>query len=777
MHRTYWLLLLLTIFYDHVFGQNSTGQITGRVVSAEGMALANVQISIQKIDKKVITAEDGRFVVAKVAPGNYAIKFEHIGFEPRMIDNIQIAPDAVYDLGRIVLTPRCLPLREIIVTATRVENLPFEVAAPVNIVPLAQLAERAVRTTAEALREEPGIFVQKTNHGGGSASFRGLGSNQILILVDGIRLNNATYRLGNHQYLTTIDPNALAQIEVIRGPNSVLYGSDALGGAINLITKKPSFAATGAKVAVRWLNRYASADAEKTSHAELALTTKRWAWMSGFTYQDIGDLKRGQNSQHSVLEKSKNGVTQSPTGFRAYAADVKWLFKATPQQAWTLAYQRCRQEKVPRYDKYENDDYYRWLYHPQARDLVYLAYENQFQVKFLQPMQAAISWQRQAEGREMQSRPDTDLTRENDRVNTLGISLQLNPTFARHRLVYGFECYRDQVASQAVTVRHTTGTEKSEPRGRYPDNARYLSFGVFAQEQWEINARLKTLFGGRGSYFKADFQGATSPVQQEFKAITGSAGFIYSLTAPISVSGNVSQGFRAPNLSDITKLGESKGQIYEVPNFDLRPEKILNLDIGCRIHSDLLKATFSAYYARIYDLIASSNTSYHGATTIFLNGATYHIKSKQNIGQAYIRGLEAAFNYQVTNTLYFSGNISSARGQNVTLNEPVGGIPPAFGRLELKWNGGDAFAAIFTRFATKQTRLSADDQDDPRIPVGGTPGWHILSLRTGLKVSDWCQLQAALENIFDINYREHGSGVNGPGRNLILSVELGNSGR
>lgn len=226
-------------------------------------------------------------------------------------------------------------------------------------------------------------------------------------------------------------------------------------------------------------------------------------------------------------------------------------------------------------------------------------------------------------------------------------------------------------------------------------------------------------------------------------------------------------------MSDITKLGESKGLIYEVPNYDLQPEKMLNFDVGFTIHSELLKLAFSMYYARIHDLISSSDASYKGSSTILINGDEYIIKSKQNIGQAFIRGIEASLHYPLTEELFISGNVCSAFGHNTTLNEPVGGIPPAFGLLGLKWKRNDCFITVYSRFASKQNRLSADDLDDPRIPVNGTPGWQILSMRTGVNVLAWCRLQVALENIFDVNYREHGSGINGPGRNFIVSIDFG----
>lgn len=130
--------------------------------------------------------------------------------------------------------------------------------------------------------------------------------------------------------------------------------------------------------------------------------------------------------------------------------------------------------------------------------------------------------------------------------------------------------------------------------------------------------------------------------------------------------------------------------------------------------------------------------------------------------------------YNGLSTIEKDGAVTTTYGQNTTNNEPVGGIPPSFGILGLKWDTETYYFDFYMRFATKQDRLSADDKDDPRIPEGGTPGWRIFNLRTGFNFLDFTNLQFAVENIFDYNYREHGSGVNGPGRNFIVSLEFNN---
>jgi len=761
--------LLSSIFFT---ANGMAGQITGRVITREGKAIPHAVVQVMGV-QQVSADRTGHFITKPLTPGEYTLKISHIGFEQKIILNIRISEEPFRDLGDLVMENRIMPLGEMIVSATRVSAPSFVDSAPLNLIPFSRVQERAAKTSAEALREEAGISVQKTNHGGGSAIIRGLSSNQILLLVDGVRLNNSTYRLGNHQYLTTIDPNMLEQIEVVRGPNSVLYGSDALGGTINLVTRTPSFAASGCELTYGLLNRFASADHEKTTAGALSISGKRVAIDLGGSYKNYDDLRRGANSAHQELEKSKNGAVQSPSGFYAYDANGKLVYNPHHQQCWTLAYQSCRQIRVPRYDKYELEDYYRWVYHPQKRDLLYLNFKDHSRIKWLGDVQTFVSWQRQEEGREQQKRMDTDLTVENDIVHTLGASVQFNPVFADHSVMYGVEGYKDFIKSNAYKTIAMSQAMQWQPRGRYPDGSEYTTSGLFIQDQWQIDPYFKVRLGTRFSYFNAHFMGDAQKVVQQFKAYTASLGAVYSVTTFCNLVGNVGQAFRAPNLSDIAKLGESKGNIYEVPNYRLEPEKVLNVDIGFKINARPLKLDCSAYYAKIYDLLASAEASYHGSKTIVLNGIAYRIKSKQNIGQAYIRGLEASFACQIYKKLNFHGNICSTIGHNTTLHEPVGGIPPAFGLFGFKLASERYFLSVYTRFASRQNRLSSDDCDDPRIPVDGTPGWQIFNLRFGGYAFPCCRWRLGVENIFDVNYREHGSGINGPGRNVIISLELG----
>ena len=770
-------LLITFLFWGNSMAQVKGGKIDGYVYNLQGKPISDAYVVIPTLGLADVTSNNGYYIIEHIRPGSYSIKFDHISFSAKIVDNIVVRESFTTTLDTIILESHIYDVSDITVTATRSQRSTPFISSQINSVSLSQIKARNAKTSAEALREETGIFVQKTNHGGGSAVIRGLSSNQILILVDGIRLNNSTYRLGNHQYLTTIDNLIVDQIEVVRGPTSVLYGSDALGGTINVITKHPIPYSSGFDMDFRLYSRFASADFEKTARTEVALRYHRFALLGGFSFKHYDDLTRGRKSKHPQIEKSTNGYKQTPSGFKSYDFDTKFLYGLTSSQTLTLTYQMTRQIDVPRYDKYESDGYLRWIYKPQNRRLIYLKYDNYLNNKILQSLQATISQHSQEEGREIQKSIDLPMTKEHDQVNTLGFSLQTSSIQDKHEITLGWELYRDKVSSKRSNTYPDSDSTIQDVRGRYPDNAKYTSLGIFTQDEIKLSSKWRVTLGARFSYMQTSFylnQTLFTPqigelYEQSFKSLTASIGNVFELKKEIHMKAHIAQAFRAPNLSDLAKLGESKGTIIEIPNQDLKPEKLVSLDFAVDINYPALRAKVAVFYTNIRDLIASADATLNDTQ---IDTTIYKIKSKQNVGQAYIRGIEIGFEYNPFKKILFYTNITSTFGQNITLNEPVDGIPPTFGLAGLKWLSPDYYFDLYIRFASKQNRLSTDDRDDPRIPIGGTPGWKIVNFKAGFKFLETVDLRLTVENIFDINYREHGSGINGPGRNFILGMEL-----
>jgi len=774
----------ISFFLTAVFCYSSespgTGTLKGRVADAGGRPIVKAHVQLAETMVGCVTDQDGCFVLEQVPEGVYSLRITHIAYTKRVVSPVVIRKHKTNDLGTVYLRGTVLHTPGVSVTATRTETEVTDVPQALNLVPGSVVRQRNGKTSAEALREEPGVFIQKTSHGGGSAVIRGLSSNQILLLVDGIRLNNSTYRLGNHSYLTMVDYFTLEQLEVVRGPGSVMYGSDALGGTVNAVTSERTPEQGSGGLAYRLFGRLASADQERTWRADMSYATERAGLTGGISIKRFKDLRRGSRRSTPGLEHSQNGAVQKPSGFDCLDWNYKLVCYPAKTTKVTVASQYTRKTDLPRYDKYENNGYYKWFYDPQQRQLSYLRINQSLNNPYVSSVQATLSYHNQQEGRLTQKSQESAISREWVGVKTGGLSVQFHSYAYRHLFTYGTDIYHDRVGAERHTQDPVTLEMTADEQARYPDGSEYTSLGLFVQDEIAVSAALKGILGVRYSAFYAEFSlPHTSPaaglfgtsVHQDFSSVTGSAGLIWDVTGDVHVTVNAGQAFRAPNLSDISKLGESKGSVFEIPNPGLKPEQMTSVDAGLKVSGGNLSAAASVYYAGITDLIASADALYGADPYIERNGTVYKVKSKQNTGRAYVCGLESAVSCS-WNSLNVFANITLPYGWNVTQNEPVGGIPPFFGLAGVRRRLSRGFVEGFVRFASKQDRLSADDLDDPRIPQGGTPGWHIVTVRAEYDLSRCLRINACVENIFDINYREHGSGINGPGRNFILSLEL-----
>ena len=334
-------VLLLLINFNSIYSQDRC-IIKGHVFDPNENPIPMVNVFLLGTSQGTTTDSTGYFEFS-VEPGReYTLKFSHVSYEDLYKKRIFAESGKTVDIGSINLFPEVLQGESLVITATKIPKSRFELAAPVNIVTSENIKERNSKTTSESLREEAGVFVQKTNHGGGSAILRGLGSNQILILVDGIRLNNSTYRLGNHQYLTTVDNNIAEKVEVVRGPTSMLYGSDAMGGTINVISEKhyPTGEKGRPEIKFSVSGRNSSADNEKSVRGKFSIVSEKLSFLSGISYKDFGDLKRGKNSRHTSLEKSTNGLLQSPSGFSQLDFDSKLIYSPSGEKSLIFAFQK-----------------------------------------------------------------------------------------------------------------------------------------------------------------------------------------------------------------------------------------------------------------------------------------------------------------------------------------------------------------------------------------------------------------------------------------------------
>ncbi len=783
-------MVLFTGFFNNTPAQGNQGAISGTVTDSEtNLPLDLVRFTVSDSNLGAVSDEDGHFLIQGLSPGMVRLSASRIGYREKMID-VSVPYGAALDL-RIIMAPTVLDIDEnIVVTATRTPESVYKIPALVSILSSRTIQEKNVQQTAELLREAVGVTVQKTNQGGGSPIIRGLRANRLLFLVDGIRLNNATYRSGNFQYLNTIDTQALERVEVVHGPNSVMYGSDALGGVINAISAKPEIGFNGGfKTGGGVSSQVSTADRTRTTGLDLSVTHRYWGAKVSAAYKSFGDVTRGDSGGATLMNRLRNDSrtsrvlnrTQRPNGYDAYDINARLRFQVADLQEVFLTYQANRQNGVPRYDVVETlNDSLRSI-DPQTRNLMFFRYINNRKSRWYNNITASLSFHRQFERRFRFRFNNPNARIDQFGTNTYGGQLNFNKFIGTsHHLVYGADVYFDDVQSASYFQNIETGSQlPTSPI--IPNGSSFLSHGIYIQDDWQINPTWSLTSGIRYSYarLRAPFAfNSGRPVQfgtitQTSSALTGSLGLQHQINEYMSFVSNLAQGFRTPNLDDSSKFGTGKGgAIYEIPRNTLVPEKSISLDGGLKINHGKLQANIIGFYNAISDLLIRKPTRYNGSPTIIDGSDTLHVYHKENAGKAFTAGLAMNAIIELNQSMAFKGNFNFTYGRNVTDAEPLTGIAPFNGVMGLHWRNSKYRLETNVRFALEQTRLSSEDKLDLRIPERGSPGWHTINLRTAVKIRNNVDILASVANIFDRNYREHLSGLNAPGRNFIFGLSV-----
>ncbi|MES2775058.1 MAG: TonB-dependent receptor [Bacteroidota bacterium] len=647
-------------------------------------------------------------------------------------------------------------LNNVIVTATRKETKLLSVPYAVNSVSRKELDQYGYRTTPEALAGTTGVFIQKTNHGGGSPFVRGLTGNQTLLLIDGIRFNNATFRFGPNQYLNTVDAYTLSKIEVARGTGSVQYGSDAMGGVVQLFTKDPVFNSKNGFHATA-IGKAATSDMEYTGRGELQYQSGKLAVMAGYTNRNFGDLLGGDTTGK-----------QSPSGYMEQAFDAKLKWKVAGNATLVLAHQYVQQKDVPLYHRVKLENFAYYFFAPQQRQMSYARLDIDGYNKWLHKISFTTSFQSSKEKRSYLRNGNANKFLEEDKVKTFGITGDVLSNITQNWTANsGIEYYHDKVNSMKLQTTLANGNVAYQ-RGLYPNDATSGNFSVYSLHhiKWK---RFDIEAGLRYNSFTIKIPDTATTILKlgdvtvKPSSVVANAALLYHISQQQSVYGSFSTGYRTPNIDDMGTLGLVDFR-WEIPAYSLKPEKTYNTELGYRFISRKLQASASFFYMHLADII----------TRVQVPGqqvAGYNVYTKENSQVSYLRGLEASLDYRFSTFFSIRTGASYAYGQNLSRSEPMRRIPPFNGRVLINYANNKWQAAIENLFAGKQSRLAQGDKDDNRIPAGGTPGWNIVNLYGGYVAEGWA-VRIAAQNLFNNDYRTHGSGINGVGRSGWLSVQI-----
>jgi outer membrane receptor protein involved in Fe transport len=579
---------------------------------------------------------------------------------------------------------------------------------------------------------------------------RGLTGNQTLIVLDGIRLNNAIYRYGPNQYLNTIDMFTVDKIDVLKGIGAVEYGSDAMGGVIHVKTKENTSKDLN-KISLNNTSKFISNGMEKTNRTAIQYATNKWDFTGGISLKKYGDLLGGGS-----IGK------QTPTGYNELNYDLKTRIKISNQSELIYSSQNTIQNNIPIYHKIVLENFKTNQTDYQIHYLNYLKYKYTSNKKWISEIIINASTQRSIEQRSNQKNNSSIFRNEADTVKNIGLTAEIvSKPNKNWTMNSGFDYYKDKIFSEAIETSSDLNTQVFK-RGLYPNRAIYKNSSIFNIHNLNFN-KLNIVAGLRYNFLHIQMNELTlGNIAIKPSALVSNFGFNYQLNQHSFLFGSITTGYRAPNIDDLGSLGIVDFR-YEIPSYDLRPEKSLNTEIGYKLRSNKIDFSIAAFKMKLKDIIA--RVLVDGKV---ING--YNVYNKKNIESSYINGAEVNYTYLLSKFLTWHTNATYTYGQNVTKNEPMRRIPPLFGQNKISFAIKNKILAITHQFAGKQDRLAQGDKDDNRIGKQGTPGWNIFNVDAGWQFKN-LSLNTSLINISNVQYKTHGSGVYGMGRAINLTLQ------
>ncbi|MBT8086893.1 MAG: TonB-dependent receptor [Gammaproteobacteria bacterium] len=648
---------------------------------------------------------------------------------------------------------------EVLVTATRREVSYEQVSAGLTVIDGDDMVEQKLVT--DALASSVGVFLQQTTPGQGAAIIRGLKGSSILHLVNGMRLNNAIFRSAPTQYLALVPVTAIERIEVLRGTPTSLYGNDAVGGALQLVTRMPDFDAEQLETRGEIVAFFDTAELQKSLRATVDAGNIDFAASLSAELLSTGDRRTG------------SGERLGPSGFESRAARL--LLSATPgaEHSWFFDLHYAEQPETPRVDELiagfgqSAPSSSEFLFAPNRRVFAHAGYSRAGGPGGLD-WKADAAWQQVDDDRVSRDFNAASRQREFNRSDLYGITLNGTRAIDSGSWIVGAEFYSDRVASRRLQEDLLTGQTEAVT-ARFPDGSRIRQAAVYTNWQRQVTARSNLSAGVRLT--NDDITLAQTPVSASASIggtdVSGDLGWIFDAGEYWQLVANIGLGFRSPNIFDLGTLGNRPGNRFNISNAALDSERVRQVDAGLRYRSDRLTFDLMLFVLQYDDRITSIDT---GATT----PEGRDIVQSVNAAESSIRGVEAGFELVVNNNVDLRALLNYTWGEqrvSGSAAEPADRIPPLNGKVTVNYDTGGALSAQgWLRFAGRQHRLSARDARDVRIDPNGTAGWATLGARIDWQVSQAWQLSFGIENVLDKQYRLHGSGLDAPGRNFAITA-------
>lgn len=697
-------------------------------------------------------------------------------------------------------------LNETVVAASRGSQARTAVAQQVRVIRRTEIERMNAPSTADLLSNTGQVFVQKSQQGGGSPVIRGFEASRVLLVVDGVRMNNAIYRAGHLQNVITMDNAALDRAEVLFGPASTVYGTDALGGAVCFFTKSPELAGAGEKIkrSAHTFTRYGTVSQEKTGHLDIGLGWKKFGSFTSFTYSDFGDLRMGKkegtapffglrshyadriNGRDTLLE-NPDPYMQKFSGYTQYDLLQKFVFHSSDRVRHTLNVQYSNSGNIPRYDRLTDPkgaglNWAEWYYGPQKRLMA--AYNlNIRPAAGFDELNLTASWQDIGESRYNRNFGAPLRTERVENVQVYGFLAQGVKYFDNQTFRVGIDGQYNDVQSAARRVNVNTGDITTQST-RYPDGGSSMyNVAAFAthswqrREDWTFSEGFRAGFSSLNCSFVSTefFPFLAGEVSQQSPLIAGNIGAVYSGIRNWRIAASASSGFRVPNVDDMGKVFDSQPGSVVVPNSGLNPEKSYNIDLNVsRDVADKLHWENVLWTTALRDAVVADRFQVNGQDSIYYDGEKSRVLALQNKRSASLWGFSSAIQADLTASWSAYAAVAYTRGR-ISDGRPLDHIPPVYGKAGARWHTSKAHAEAYILFNGKKKLEDYNLEGEDNLqyaPADGMPAWYTLNIRGGYNIGTHLTLQAGIDNLLDVQYRTFASGINGPGRNLWLTLRV-----
>ena len=786
----------------------------------EGVALFNSEKT-----KAIITNQEGKAPLSVFSEGD-SLNIQFYGFESL---KIFLGTQEFKNGVSMALEPKDQTLEEVILSVGRNAVTRKQIAEKVAVIDAQTIELQRPSTGADLVGLSPGVRIQKSQGGGGSPVIRGFEANRILMVVDGVRMNNAIYRSGHLQNAITVNPNTVERVEVIYGSSSVAYGSDALGGVIHYYTKSPLINSEE-KSRSSFSSDFSSANLGTVNSFSTELSFNKWASLTSISYSNFGDIRMGTRRAHGYAnwgltpfysENSRSAYQANPTlnenpniqkntAYNQLDLFQKFLVKLNDENQLVFNFQYSNSSDIPRYDKLIEQRsgtlrYAEWFYGPQKRILIAPQLKLFPQKRFMNSGRITFAYQNIDESRN--SRAFESFIRKTQKENVQVWSLNGDFEFElnqKHSFSYGFEGTFNKVRSFAfgkelvVQQNEVIALKPSTPfPTRYPSKgSTYDSFASFVNWIWDLNNELTVNFGMRFTNTNLEarwkeyynINALLEGVNLDALALTQTLALTYRPTEKTQWNLILSNGFRNPNIDDVGKIRENNG-ILVVPNTFLYPEYAYNFELGIKRYFDQSKnylslrgfSTLISRHIGRSSYIIFSDTTTPDQATIRYNGEEVETYANNNLGNRYLYGGSLDGYYSLNTFLALRGNLSFIQAVKSEKYGPLPSISPAFGRIFIEYQKSNWLSYLSFEFSDNKNieaySIGGEDglEETPLLSenpllYAGTPPWSELSWLAQYRWKKSTLFRIALENILDTHYRPFASGISAPGRNLKLGV-------